>query len=62
MIWGQLAVTSFCSGLAIYGRYKKGTVQDFCVDSVFLVWILSSISVEFNGASLKEKFYSEAEL
>ena len=40
----------------------KRTVQDFFGDSALLVWIISATSPEFNGASLKEKYYSEAEL
>ena len=41
---------------------RKGTVSDLFVNLAFLVWIVSSMSTESNGASVKEKFYSEAEL
>ena len=41
-------------------RYeKRDHLGFFFVDSVFLVWINSSISIEFNGASLKEKSTKE---
>ena len=43
-------------------RYEKRDRSGFFVDSAFLVWIVSSTSVEFNGSSLREKFCSEAEL
>ena len=43
-------------------RYEKRDRSGFFVDSAFLVWIVSSMRIEFNGASLTEKFYSEAEL
>ena len=43
-------------------RYEKRDRLGFFVNSAFLVWIVSSMSTESNGASLKEKFYSEAEL
>ena len=43
-------------------HYEKRDRSGFFADYAFLVWIVSSISIEFNGASLKEKFCSEAEL
>ena len=43
-------------------RYGKRDHSGFFVESAFLVWIVSVTSPEFNGASLKEKYYSEAEL
>ena len=42
--------------------YEKRDRLGFFVNSVFLVWIISSISIEFNGASLEKNFYSETEL
>ena len=43
-------------------RYEKWDHLGFFVNSAFLVWIVNSMSTKSNGASLKEKFYSEAEL
>ena len=43
-------------------RYEKRDRSGFFVDLAFWVWIVSSMSIEFNGTSLKEKYYSEAEL
>ena len=37
-------------------RYEKRDRSGFFVDSAFLVWVVSTTSVESNGASLKEKF------
>ena len=42
--------------------YEKRDHSGFFAESAFLVWIVSSTSVECNRANLKEKFYSEAEL
>ena len=41
---------------------RKGTNWNFFIDSLFLVWIVSAISVESNGASFVKKEASEAEL
>ena len=40
---------------------RNGTVRDF-FDSAFFVCVDSAMSVESNGASLKEKFHSKVEL
>ena len=42
-------------------HYEKRDCSGFFAELAFLVWIVSSASVECNGANLKE-FYSEAEL
>lgn len=53
---------TFCVSLVYVTPYGKRDHSGFFVESAFLVWIVSATSPEFNGASLKEKYYSEAEL
>ena len=59
----HIFLTLFFWAILIYvTRYEKRDRSGFFADSAFLVWIISSTSIESNGAGLKEKFYSEAEL
>ena len=43
-------------------RYEKRDRSGYFVNSAFLVRIVSVMSVEFNGASLKKKYCSQPEL
>ena len=43
-------------------RYEKRDCLGYFIDSLFLVWIVSAISVESNVASVVKKEASQAEL